>query len=100
MDRCWNEPEWVTLKACSSSRRLSLQPGSLFTTPPSPSLLPACAARYPHRFTGFAKLSETEQAAQLKGQQALLYVAMSRARDRLWISGVGRASAWVERVAR
>jgi superfamily I DNA/RNA helicase len=63
-------------------------------------LLALGQGQYPHRFTGFAKLSETEQAAQLKGQQALLYVAMSRARDRLWISGVGRASAWVERVAR
>ncbi len=51
--------------------------------------------QYPHRFRNFGDLSETEQAAELKGQQALLYVAMSRARDYLWLSGVDAACRWI-----
>ena len=51
--------------------------------------------QYPHRFRGFGQLSDSEQQATFKAQQALLYVAMSRARDFLWLSGTGAACGWV-----
>ena len=58
-------------------------------------LLALGQGQYPHRFRTFDQLSDSEQQAECKAQQALLYVAMSRARDLLWLSGVGEACGWV-----
>lgn len=53
------------------------------------------AKELPHKFRGFNLLNEEKQKEAIRSQKSLLYVAMSRARDVLILSGTGAASSWV-----
>ena len=58
-------------------------------------LLGLSEATLPHRFRGFNLLSESNRTKAIQMQKALMYVGMSRARDVLELTGVGKPSTWV-----
>lgn len=53
------------------------------------------ASALPYRYQGFNLLSDANQDKAIQQQKALLYVAMSRARDVLVLTGSGASSDWV-----
>lgn len=52
--------------------------------------------KLPHRFRGFNLLSPERQAEAVRTQKSLIYVAMSRARDFLVLTGVGEKTDFWE----
>ncbi len=50
----------------------------------------------PYKFRAFDLMSPLKQQAEINTQKCLLYVAMSRARDMLYLTGVGEKSDWID----
>ncbi len=55
-----------------------------------------CEEKLPHRTQGFHLMGEKKLRETIKRQKAALYVSMSRARDRLLLTGTQRASGWID----
>lgn len=49
----------------------------------------------PYKFRGYNFMSAEKQQQAIKSQKALIYVAMTRARDLLYMTGIGKQSEWL-----